>query len=43
MLEDLELNVSFMVSKSNIGRRLENNGSQHQLDWVVLQLLANLG
>ena len=43
MLEDLELNVSFMVSKSDIWMRLENNGSQHKLDWVVLQLLANLG
>ena len=43
MLENLELNVSFVVGKSHMRRRFENNRGHHQLDRAVLQFLANPG
>ena len=43
MLENLELNVSFVVGKSHMRRRFKNNQGHHQLDRAVLQFLANPG
>ena len=43
MLENLELIVSFVVVKSHMRRRFENNRGHHQLDRAVLQFLANPG
>ena len=43
MLENLELNVSFVVFKSDMRRRFENNQGHHQLDRAELQFLANKG